>query len=92
MRVGEFFEALHAYQEKELADRRHMGELARGAALRLFNINLRRQDKIRDPRQFWLMPWDETPEDENSEELERLNKLTDEDMDEQARAFLQSLK
>lgn len=58
MPVGEFLEALAAYRRKEAAERRHAGELARGAALRLFNIQLRRKDQIRRPSEFWPMPWD----------------------------------
>ncbi len=59
MPVGEFLEALAAYRRKEAAERRHAGELARGAALRLFNIQLRRKDQIRRPSEFWPMPWDD---------------------------------
>lgn len=59
MPVGEFLEALAAYRRKEAAERRHTGELARGAALRLFNIQLRRKDQIRKPSDFWAMPWDD---------------------------------
>lgn len=58
MPVGEFLEALAAYRRKEAAERRHAGELARGAALRLFNLQLRRKDQIRKPSEFWPMPWD----------------------------------
>ncbi len=58
MPVGEFWEAMRAYGVKEEADARHLGELARGAALRLFNVQLRRKDQIRRPEDFWPMPWD----------------------------------
>lgn len=58
MPVGEFWEAVRAYGRKEEANARHLGELARGAALRLFNVQLRRKDQIRDPADFWPMPWD----------------------------------
>ena len=56
--VGEFWEAVRAYGRREEANARHLGELARGAALRLFNVQLRRKDQIRDPADFWPMPWD----------------------------------
>lgn len=58
MPVGEFWEAMRAYWKKAEADARHLGELARGAALRVFNVQLRRKDQIRDPADFWPMPWD----------------------------------
>lgn len=58
MPVGEFWEAVRAYERREEANARHIGELARGAALRLFNVQLRRKDQIKDPAQFWPMPWD----------------------------------
>ena len=52
MPVGEFWEAVRAYGRREEANARHLGELTRGAALRLFNV------QIRDPAEFWPMPWD----------------------------------
>ncbi len=58
MPVGEFWEAMRAYWMRAEADARHLGELARGAALRLFNVQLRRKDQIREPSDFWPMPWD----------------------------------
>lgn len=58
MPVGEFWEAVRAFGRREEANARHLGELARGAALRLFNIQLRKKDQIRDPAEFWPMPWD----------------------------------
>lgn len=58
MPVGEFWEAMRAYGVKQEANARHIGELVRGAALRLFNVQLRRKDQIRRPEEFWRMPWD----------------------------------
>lgn len=88
MRVGEFFEALLAFREEKEADRRHLGELVRGATLRLINIQLRPKDRMKDPAKFWEMPWDET-DDENQEEIERLNSLTDEERTAEAKKFLE---
>lgn len=59
MPVGEFWEAMRAYGERQEANARHIGELVRGAALRLFNVQLRRKDQISRPEKFWAMPWDE---------------------------------
>lgn len=74
MRQGEFWEALATYQREKQTDRRHSAELARGAALRLFNLQLKKQDRIKDPAEFWRMPWDPTPEgDEVARQLDRLS-------------------
>lgn len=89
MPVGEFWEALGAHQREVEAERRHMGELVRGAALRLFNINLKRKDQIRDPRKFWEMPWDEPSEEE--EQVKALEKMTDEQRAASARSLLQKI-
>lgn len=79
MRIGEFFEALKAYRDEKDADRRHAGELARGAALRLFNLQLRKGSQILDPSKFWPMPWDKAEVSEDQEIVEQLDKLTDEE-------------
>jgi len=60
--VGVFWEAVEAHQREMEAGRRHTGELIRGAALRLFNLQLKRGDQIKDPRDFWPMPWDDEKE------------------------------
>ena len=89
MPVGVFWEALGAHQKEVEAERRHMGELVRGAALRLFNINLKRKDQIRDPRKFWEMPWDEPSEEE--EQVKALEKMTNEQRAASARSLLQKI-
>lgn len=89
MPVGEFWEALGAHQREVEAERRHVGELVRGAALRLFNINLKRTDQIRDPRKFWAMPWDDPSEED--EQVEALEKMTDEQRAASARSLLQKI-
>lgn len=61
MRPGEFMEALLAYREKERLDRRHVGELVRGATLRLWNLQVSQKWRITDPAKFWAMPWDDGP-------------------------------
>ena len=89
MPVGVFWEALGAHYKEVEAERRHIGELVRGAALRLFNINLKRNDQIRDPRKFWEMPWDEPSEEE--EQVKALEKMTDEQRAASARSLLQKI-
>lgn len=86
MRLGEFWEAMDAHGKEKEADRRHMGELVRGAALRLFNTQVAQKDRITNPVEFWRMPWDDVPT--KDEELERFNNMTDKERAESARNFL----
>lgn len=88
MRPGEFWEAMSAFREDEEQGRMHIGELVRGAALRLFNLQLRRQDRITDPRKFWRMPWDEDPEEKEQEEVRRLDSLSDAERAEEVQKFM----
>ena len=86
MRPGEFWEAMDAHNKEKEADRRHIGELVRGAALRLFNLQLAAKDRITDPARFWRMPWDDiTVADEEQLQFEQ---MTDEERAESARKFL----
>ena len=85
MRPDEFWEAMDAHNREKEADRRHMGELVRGAALRLFNLQLAAKDRISDPSKFWRMPWDEAKIDEG---LEYLQSLTQDERAEEAREFI----
>ena len=75
MRPGEFWEAIEAYKEEKSADRRHIGELVRGATLRLFNLHVDKRYRTADPHKFWAMPWDEEKESSESKEIQRLSHL-----------------
>lgn len=88
MRPGEFWEAMDAYSREQEANRRHIGELARGAALRLFNVLVAPQSRISDPAQFWVMPWDDVATDEG---LERLQGLTEDERAAEAREFIKRI-
>jgi hypothetical protein len=90
MPVGEFWEAVNAYYENEESERRHIGELVRGAALRLWNIQLKKGDQIRDPSKFWPMPWDDVVA-EGDEAVRELESLSDEERDARAAAFLKNI-
>ena len=92
MRPGEFWEAMSAFREDEEQGRVHIGELVRGAALRLFNLQLRRQDRITDPRKFWRMPWDEDPMSAEQEEIQRLDALSDEERNAEVQKFLSKIQ
>jgi hypothetical protein len=62
--------------------------MIRGVGLRLFNIQLKREDRITDARKFFPLPWDE---EEGDEEAQRLSRLTDEERNEEARAFMKNI-
>lgn len=89
MRLGEFWEGMDAHNKEKEADRRHMGELVRGATLRLFNLQLKPEDQISDPAKFWAMPWDEPVQIDA--ELERLEAMTDKERAELARKFREKI-
>lgn len=91
MRPGEFFEALEAHQREKEDDRRHVGELVRGAVLRLYNSERKPVHQILDPAKFWRMPWDD-PEDSVEREIERLNALSPEEAKAEAEKFLKRIK
>ena len=89
MRPGEFWEAMMAWQADKEADRRHVAEVIRGVGVRLFNIQLKAKDQIKDVRKFLPLPWDEDLE--KDEELERLNSLSQEERDAEALDFLKQI-
>lgn len=64
-------------------------EVIRGVGVRLFNIQLKPKDQIKDVRKFMPFPWDESDEDP---EVERLAHLSKERRDEEARAFMEKIK
>lgn len=89
LRVGEFWEAMDAYWTEKGADRKHLGELVRGAAVRLFNTQVK--TPVRNLGKFWPMPWDDTAEAEAGE-LRRLNSLTPEERQKEIDLFLSRIK
>lgn len=89
MRLGEYWEALDAHNNEVEADRRHMGELVRGATLRLFNLQIAKKDRFTDPTKFWRMPWDDFTTTDG--ELERFEAMTDEERAENAKDFLNKI-
>lgn len=76
MRVGEFFEGLDAHRKELEADRRHIGELVRGATLNICNHQRMPKDRIADPAKFWPMPWDDDPGDQAADQVRRLKEMT----------------
>ena len=79
-----------AWQADKEADRRHVAEVIRGVGVRLFNIQLKRQDQIKDIRKFLPLPWDD--KDHETGEIDRLNNLSIADKAAEAQALLERLK
>lgn len=92
MRPGEFLEALAAHNEEVTADRRHLGELVRGATLRLFNIQVAQKSRMRDPAKFWPMPWDESRVQSEQDEIRRLESLDEAATQKEVDKFFSRLK
>ena len=79
-----------AWQADKEADRRHIAEVIRGVGVRLFNIQLKPKDQIRDIRKFLPLPWDD--KDHETGEIDRLNNLSIADKAAEAQALLERLK
>lgn len=88
MRPGEFLEALAAHNEEVDADRKHLGELVRGATLRMFNLQVAQKNRYKDPAKFWPMPWDERKNTTEKEEIHRLEHLDEAGQQEEVQKFL----
>lgn len=86
MRPGEFWEAVRAYKERVSADRQHIGELVRGATLRLYNLQVAPKYRMKDPAKFWPMPWDTTV-DAEEQEIRRLAGLGKEETQKEVEKF-----
>jgi len=89
MRPGVFWEAIVAWQADKEADRRHVAEVIRGVGVRLFNIQLKPEDQIKDVQQFLPLPWDD--DEPSNEEAERLAALSKEEQAAEAKAFLERI-
>lgn len=72
------------------ADRRHLGELVRGATLRLWNLQVDKRSRITSPAKFWPMPWDE--QDPGESEIRRLASLGEEETQREVDKFLSRIK
>lgn len=81
---------MKVWQADKEADRRHVAEVIRGVGVRLFNIQLKPKDKIRDIRKFLPLPWDD--KDNETGEIDRLNNLSIADKAAEAQALLERLK
>lgn len=91
LRPGEFWEALEAHRQEKEDDRIHMGELVRGAVLRIYNSERKPAHQIQDPTKFWRMPWDD-PEGSEEKEIERLSGLDEKERLEEAEKFLKRIR
>jgi hypothetical protein len=86
-RVGIFYEALWAYRQEKEADRRHLGELIRGATIRLFNTQVGKRSRVTDLDKFWRMPWDDD-RPTLADAVAALDSMTDEERLVSAEALL----
>lgn len=89
MTPGEFWEALHAFREESEANRKHMGELARGLVVRIVNLFVGKGKQYSDASKLWPMPWDE--QENMSETVRELSALTDDERAEKAQDFLRKI-
>jgi len=87
-RVGEFYEAMWAYRQQVEADRRHVGELIRGATVRLFNTQVERRYRMAEVEKFWPMPWDGNPSGSLVDAVRAIDSMTDEERRASAEALL----
>jgi hypothetical protein len=92
MRVGEFWEAIAVYRHEQMEERRHIGELIRGHALISYNLAVAKKDRIKRASKFWPMPWDEDEDNAEAAEVRRLQGLSQEERDAEARKFLERIK
>lgn len=65
---------MYAYRNEKSADRRHIGELIRGFALRVFNLNVDKKYRIKKVEDYWPMPWDDEETDKAADALSVLTK------------------
>lgn len=75
---------MHAYGEERAAERKHVGELVRGATILLWNLQVDEKHRVNDPHKFWPMPWDEKAEDK----ADKLAGMSKEERDESARNLM----
>lgn len=90
LRPGEYWEALAAYRDEVEANRRHIGELVRGHAVRVINLFVKKGSQFKDVTKFWGMPWDEQA-DNAADVVKELNSLTEEERNAKAQEFLRSI-
>lgn len=83
MRQSEFWEAMEAHRQEVDADRRHVGELIRGATLRLMNLQLTHPVGL----EAWPMPWDEQS-GSLEEEAMKIKHMAPEERDKNAKDFI----
>lgn len=91
LRPSDFWCAVGVRLDEKSADRRHSAELARGAALRLWNLQVKKECRISEPALFWRMPWDEDPQQEEERKIKEIQSLSSRDRDNMAKRFLERL-
>jgi hypothetical protein len=85
MRQGEYWEAILAWSEDRNAERRHTAEVIRAVGVRLFNIQLKKDDRM-SPHDFLPFPWDEESADPGA-----LENMTKEERKKNLEKFLEKI-
>ena len=91
MRMGEFFEAMDAFRKEAEAGRMHVGNLARGLGIRIWNLLVSKKDRAKDERKWWPMPWDE-PDDTSQDAARELAAMSDEERQATVNEFLSKIR
>lgn len=71
MRLKYFFLKLHYHDRRKREDMIATANLVRMQTMSLVNIQLAVKDRFREPKKFWLFPWEEG--EEKPEETKNIN-------------------
>lgn len=75
MRLRDFFLKMHGFRLEQEARSRESADLVRLQTMELININLKKEDKIKDPVKFWRFSWEEEPEKASTNEQQAADRL-----------------
>lgn len=90
--MGEFFEAMDAFRREAEGDRIHVGNLARGLCIRVVNLFVSKNKKIRDAKKYWPMPWDEADKEDSASVAKKLSEMSDAERQVKVNEFLAKVR
>lgn len=70
MRLKDFFLKLHGFRLEQESKMQFQASLTRLQTIELINLNLKKEDKIKDPLKLWRFAWEDF-QDENTEASEQ---------------------
>lgn len=79
MRLKDFFLKLYYYNNKKQRELESYSSLVRMQTIALINMQLEKKHRIRDPKKFWLFPWEveeSTGPDPGMSDIENVVKLS----------------